>query len=132
MLDTRQDLPLGGAIALELIRDDDSRDVPTAFEQFPEEFLSGSFIPPTLHEDIEDMAILIHRPPQIVPFAVDRQKHLVQMPLITALGTPASQLIGIRLPELPTPLANGFIRDEHPTGEQELFDITITEAEPEI
>ena len=78
------------------------------------------------------MAILIDGPPQIVPFAVDREKHLVQVPFVARSGTPATELIGIRLPELPAPLPDGFIRHDDPTGEQEFFHIAVAEAEAEI
>jgi hypothetical protein len=42
------------------------------------------------------MALLIDRPPQVVPCAIDREKHLVQMPRVARTGTPAPELIGIR------------------------------------
>jgi hypothetical protein len=36
------------------------------------------------------------------------------------------------LPELLAPLADRLIRDDHPAGEQEFFDIAIAEAKTEI
>ena len=89
-------------------------------------------VPPALHQDIEDMAVLIDRPPEVVPLTPNRQKDLIQMPLITSLGTPAPQLIGLRLPELPARLPDGFVRHHDPAGEQERFDITVAEAEPVV
>jgi hypothetical protein len=38
-------------------------------------------------------------------------------------------LIGIRLPKLPAPLADGFVGYQHATDKEELFDVPIAEAE---
>ena len=65
------------------------------------------------------MALLIDSPLQVVPFAIDREKHLVQVPLVAGSGAPAPELIDIGLPELPAPLPDGFIGHDNPTGEQE-------------
>jgi len=54
------------------------------------------------------------------------------MPLVAGPGLPTSELIGIRLAELPAPLADGFVGDEDPAGKQQLFDVPIAEAEAEI
>jgi hypothetical protein len=69
------------------------------------------------------MAILINRPPQIIPLALDCQKDLIEMPLIPGLRPAVAQLIGICLAKLPAPLANGFIGHDDPTSEQELFHV---------
>jgi hypothetical protein len=55
------------------------------------------------------MAVLVDGPPQIVTFAIDRKKYLVEVPLITWPRTPATKLIGIGLAEFATPLVDGFV-----------------------
>jgi hypothetical protein len=75
MLDSGQDFPLRCAIALELVGDDHPWCVGQALEQLPEEFLGGILVPPTLDKDIEDMAVLIHGPPEVVSLATDRMAH---------------------------------------------------------
>jgi hypothetical protein len=62
---------------------------------------------------------LIHRRLQIVLFAVDGEKYLIQVPCVAKPGTP--HLIGVLLAELPVPLADGFIRDNHRTMEAALW-----------
>jgi hypothetical protein len=52
------------------------------------------------------MPFLIHGVPQIVALALNRQKHLVQVPFVTRSGTTASQPVGIVLTEFPTPFAD--------------------------
>jgi hypothetical protein len=41
-------------------------------------------------------------------------------------------LIGALLAEFATPLAEGFVCDDDPTGEQQLFDIAVAGTEAEI
>src|SRR5687768_14997990 len=89
VLHARQDLPLGRPIAFELVRDDHPRHIPAALEQLAEEFLGRVLVPPTLDQDIQDMTVLIHRPPEIVACATNRQEYLIQVPLVPGLS-PAS------------------------------------------
>jgi hypothetical protein len=97
VLDPRQDLALRRAIAFQLIRDDHPRHVLQPLQQLAEELLRGFLVPAALYEDIEDVAVLIHGPPEIMAFLVDREEHLIQMPRVTRPRTPALQLIGILL-----------------------------------
>jgi hypothetical protein len=129
MFRPRQDVPLRGPIPLQLVCDDDPRDILAALEQLAEELLSRVFIPPTLDQDIQDMTVLIHGPPQIVPLAIDREEHLVQVPCVTRSWAPATQLICILLPKFPAPLSDGFIRHTDPPCKQELFHVAVAQAE---
>jgi hypothetical protein len=54
------------------------------------------------------------------------------VPLIARPGTPTPEFIGILLAELAAPLADGFVGHDDPTGEQQLFDIAVAQAEAEI
>jgi hypothetical protein len=40
-----------------------------------------------LPQDIQHVALLIHRPPQIVPLPLDGEKHLIEMPFIAGSRT---------------------------------------------
>jgi hypothetical protein len=80
MFDTRQHLPFGHPRALQLIGDDHAWDITAAFQKLAEEFLRGVLLPPMLDQGIQHMAVLIHRPPEVVTFAMTGQKHLIQMP----------------------------------------------------
>jgi hypothetical protein len=129
VLHARQNLLLGCAIALQLVGNDHSRHVPAPFEELAEELLGRMLVPPALHQDIEHSPVLIHGLPEIMALPIDREKDFIEIPLVTRPRASASELIGIGLAEFPTPLPNGFIRDEDPTGEQQLLDIAIAEAE---
>jgi hypothetical protein len=77
---------------------------------------------------LEDLAILIDRPPRGGPFALGREKHLIQVPCVTGPRALATQVMRIGLSTLPAPRADGFISYEDTTHEQQLFDIAIPEA----
>jgi hypothetical protein len=132
MLDAGQDLAHGGTVASQLIRDDHSWDLPQALEQFAEELLGCGLVPTALHQDIEHLAILIHGPPQIMPWPLHRQKHLIQMPPIPRAGVLAAELMGIGLPELWAPIAHGFIGQDDAPFSHQLLDIAIAQAEAEV
>lgn len=59
----------GGPVALQLIGEDHTRDGGHALEELAEEPLRGLLVPPTVHQGIEAVPILIHGPPQIVTLA---------------------------------------------------------------
>jgi hypothetical protein len=105
----RQDRPLGGPIAFEFIRANHARDVRQSLEELPEDLLGRLFIPPPRHQDVEHIAVLIHRTPEGVALTIDGQKHLSQMPRVAWPWAPATELIRVLLAELPTPLADGFV-----------------------
>jgi hypothetical protein len=83
VLHPRQNFPLRRAVAFELISDDDARHVPQAFEQLAEELLGGLLVPSAPHQEVEHMALLIHGTPQIVPFTINRQEHLIDVIVTT-------------------------------------------------
>jgi hypothetical protein len=78
------------------------------------------------------MTVLINRWPEVMAFTVDPEKYLIQVPLITRSGMPATQLIGISLAECPAPLADGFVGHHNPTRKEQCFDVTIAQAETEV
>ncbi len=57
-------------------------------------------VAPALDQNIEHIALLIYRSPQIVGLPVDFEKDLIQMPLVSSLAMTAFQFIGVCLPKL--------------------------------
>jgi hypothetical protein len=74
-----------------------------------EKLLGGFLVPATLHQNVEDVIILIHRAPQIMPLAVDGEEHLIKMPFVPRARPAALELVGVLLPKLSTPLADGLV-----------------------
>src|SRR5215813_11283780 len=132
VFDSGQDLALRRAIALELIRDDDPRDIPQALEQLAKKLLRRVLIPPAVDQDIEDIVVLVHRPPQVMPLTMDREKHLIQVPFVAWLGTSMFQPIRVVLPKLQTPLPDGLMGDIDPAFAQQFLHITIAQREAVI
>jgi hypothetical protein len=85
-----------------------------------------------LHQDIKDIAVLVDGAPQVVAFAIDRQKDLIEVPLVARSGTSAAQLVGIRPPEHPAPIPHRLIRQNDTAFGHQLFDVSVTQAEAEI
>ena len=71
-------------------------------------------------------------PPQILPTAVDRQEHLVEMPLVAGSGLAAAQAGRVFRPELGTPLPDRLVGDDHAADQHELLDLTEAQREAAI
>jgi len=56
--------------------------------------------------------------PQIVRLALDRQKHLIEVPFIAGPRTAATQLVGVLLAKRATPFADGLVGYNRATLEQ--------------
>ena len=117
MLHPGQELALRRAVALRLSRDDDAWHVLQPLEQLAEKLLCGFLVAAALHQNVEDIIVLIHGAPQVIALAVDRQKDLVEMPFISRARPATLALVGVILPKLPTPLPDGFMSDINPACE---------------
>jgi hypothetical protein len=71
------DLTLGSPVALQLVSNNHAQHMRQALEELPEALLRRVFVPATLYQDIQDVAVLIDSAPEIVPLAVNGQKHLI-------------------------------------------------------
>jgi hypothetical protein len=83
VLYAREYVPLRSPIAFELIRDNDSWDVGQPLEELAEERLGRVLVAPPLHQDVEDVALLIHGAPEVVAFTVDSQHHFIEVIVTT-------------------------------------------------
>jgi hypothetical protein len=70
-----------------------------------------------LDQDIEDIPVLVNGAPEIMMLPMNRERDFIEMPRVARPRAPAPELIGVCLPELPAPLAGGFIGHDHPTNE---------------
>jgi len=129
MFHAGQDLALRGAVALQLVRNDDARHVQQALQQLAEKLLRRLLVASALHEDIEDVVVLVDSAPEVVALPVDGQEHLIQVPLVPWLGASVLQLIRVVLPKLQTPLADGLMGHVDATLEQDLLYVTVAQRE---
>src|SRR5262245_1623241 len=116
-----QDLALGCAVALELIRDDDPGHILEPLEQLAKELLGRLLIPPTLHQDVEHVIVLIDGAPQVMAFTIDGQEDFIEVPLVPWLGASTLQLIRVVLSKLQTPLADGLMGDVDTAFKEQLL-----------
>ena len=78
------------------------------------------------------MAVLIDRPPEIMALTVDREKYLIEVPLIARPGTPTAQLIGVLLTKLAAPFTDGLISHHYTSLQPYFFHVTEAQAEPKV
>jgi hypothetical protein len=64
---------------------------------------------PGLHQDIDDVAVLMDSPPEVLQLAVDFQEKLIQMPGVTEATPQSLQFPGVVRTKLLTPAPNRFV-----------------------
>jgi hypothetical protein len=127
MLYPWKNLALGRAVALQLVGNDDAGNVREALEELAKKLLGGLLIAPALDQDVKHVIVLIDSAPQVMALAIDGQKDLVEMPFIPGARPSALQLIGVILPKLQTPLADGLVGHGDAALEQELLHIAVAQ-----
>ena len=83
MLGRCRQLAVGDLVAAEFIGDDHPRHVLQVFEQLAEESFDGHRISAGPDQNVEHVAVLVDRAPQVVPRAVDPEEHFVAVPFVT-------------------------------------------------
>ena len=129
MLDPWEDLALGRAVAFELIRNDHPWHVLEPLEELAEKLLRRVRIAPALHQDIEDVVVLIDGSPEVMALTINREKHLIQVPFVAWLRASVPQLVSVVLPKLQTPLADGLVGHADAALEQKLLHVAVAQRE---
>ena len=132
VLNTRHDFSFRRAVALQLVGDDHPRHVLQTLQQLAEEALGGFLIPATLHQDIQDVAILVNGSPQVMILATDLDEYFIEVPLVARAGTSSTQLISVCLAELQAPFSNRLIGNDYPTHSHYFFNVAVAESEAEV
>jgi hypothetical protein len=96
----REELSLGGSIALQFVGNDHSRYVRQALEPRAKELLRGPLIPAALDHNIQHVPLLTHRPPEIPVLAPDGEKHFIPMPFVARSRTSSTELLAYCWPNL--------------------------------
>jgi len=107
--DGRHDRAMSGAIASEFVGHQPPGFSPLAFEKTVEKAFSRTLIAAALHQNINDIAVLINRTPQILPFPLNCDKDFVDVPGIAQASLLVFEFSSIVRPKLLTPLPNGLI-----------------------
>ena len=102
------------------------------FQQRPKESDGCSPIPVRLHEDFQDVTVLVDLAPQILSASLDRDEHLVKIPGVSHPTAAAPQPPRVDRTEPLAPLPNSLVGDRHASLREEIFDIAEAEAEPMV
>ena len=89
-------------------------------------------IAPRLDENVNDIAILVHGPPQILPPPLNIHEHFVQIPGVAHAAPAVAQAPRVVESERQSPLPNRIIRDSNAALGEKIFDISETQAEPVV
>jgi hypothetical protein len=85
MFDAQARLPASRAVGSEFVRDHHPRGHGILLQQLAHQSLGGLSIPAALDQHIKDEAILINRPPQIMPLPGNRDDDLIKMPSVPGM-----------------------------------------------
>jgi len=121
--------PMSRIIASQFIGDQPSWLTTLAFELAAKEAFRGALIATTLHQNINRVAVLINRTPQILVFPLNGDKDFIQIPGIPQPPLSFFELPRILRPKLPAPLPNGLIGHRDAPCGQSFFDLTKAETE---
>ena len=75
----------------------------------------GRTVPLGLHQNVEDIPVLVHCSPQVFLDSADLDEHFVEVPLVSPVGCPQPQLAGELGPEPGTRGANRLVRHGYST-----------------
>jgi hypothetical protein len=115
---------LGYGMACEFVGHNPLRRVARMIEQSTEES-PGIGILALLDEDVEKLAMLIHRSPQVHPPAPHAQEDLVQVPRLPGSCLLAPQIPGKESAELDCPAAHHLVGDYDPALGQKFLNIPM-------
>jgi hypothetical protein len=102
------------------------------FEEPPQQFERGVLVASLLHQNVQDLALIVHSAPQVHAPAADLHHHLVEMPA-TGGRRPASAQVGCdQWPKLDHPAAYCLATDLDPALGEQLLDVPDTQGEAEI
>ena len=83
-------------------------------------------------QNIQDVAVLVHRPPKIMTLAADGDEHFVHMPDVAEPTLSSPRSTSIRCSKLPAPGSNGFVGNGDATLSEKVLDIAKTQSEPMV
>jgi hypothetical protein len=109
MANPRHHLNQGYGVALEAIGHYGARTVAQTLEQLSKEPLRGSLVPLSLNQDVEDLAALIDRTPQIDQGSVHFAEDLVQVPSVAPLRLSSAKPTGILTAKFERPKSDRFM-----------------------
>ena len=119
---------MGDTVAAQLVGHEPHGFLSLTLQQSAKESPRCTPVPTGLYEDVDQVAVLIHRAPEILALTVDRDEDFVQKPRISESTLSSLQLPGVIGAELPAPLPNGFVGHDDSSSGQQILDIPEAQA----
>jgi hypothetical protein len=132
MLDVGHDLLLRCAIGSQFVGDDPLRLHTLLLQQPCQKALRRLGVTPGLRDLVENIAILVYRPPQPLLPASHADDDLVEVPDVVPARGFSLQAAREFSPELPGPTTDGFVRDVDPALGQKILDQPQAERETKV
>ena len=124
-----EDLSVCSRIASQLVGNKLQRWPLLVFQDLAKEAFGSFPVSVACDQDIEDIAILVHRSPKIMTFAADGDEHLVHVPDVTESTLSPPQSAGIRWSELAAPGSNRFVGYADAALREKVLDVAEAESE---
>ncbi len=125
-----EDLLVGGRIASELVGNELPGWSPLVLQHLAKEAFGGSAVSVACDQDIEDIAVLVHRSPKIMAFTAEGAEHFVHVPDVAEPAHSSPRSAGIRWSKLAAPGSNGFAGYGDATLSEQVPGIAEAQREP--
>ena len=123
---------MGSSVALQLVSHQLPRSASLPLQELAEEPFGRTGVAISLNQDLDDITVLVHGPPQVVPFAPDPHEDFVYLPHVTQPTLATLQLSGVLRSELPTPLPDGLMGDGDSPLRQQILHVAETQGKPVV
>ena len=117
---------MGNPITSQLVGDEPQWLFSLTLQESLKESLCRKPVPTRLHQDVNDVAVLIDGTPEVLQLAVDSDEHFVQIPRIAEPTLASFESPGILGAEFDRPLSDRFVRHDHSTLCEQILDIPET------
>ena len=117
---------MGNPITSRLVGDEPQWLFSRTLQESLKESLCGRPVPPRLHQDVDDVAVLIDGTPEVLQWAVDSDEHFVQIPRIAEPALASLESPGIRGAEFDRPLSDRLVHHDHSAFGEQILDIPET------
>jgi hypothetical protein len=101
-------------------------------EQLAHQFHRRSFIAPSLHEQVENLAFVVNRAPEPELPARNSYGHLIEMPTRCWPWASTAKFSSEQRPKLQNPSPHRFVGDIQTALRKQIFDVAIAERETHI
>jgi len=123
VLGSNAQFPVGSTIAPQLVRDNQPGSVSHPFKKLAEKPLCRLRVATPLDQDVQDVTILVHSPPQVVLLTFNPNEHFIKVPSITRPTLPGPDPLGVLTAKTKTPLADRLVGDVDSPTYQDFFNI---------